>query len=108
MTSRRKGGAADAPAWPVSWKAAAYCDMTDAQWKHHRGMRPPPVGDRRSGFRFRRTDLDAWMELRRLGLWADWKTLVQQHGEQVAWAVMLRRLERKRAEIESLAQEVGS
>ena len=105
--SRRKGGSEQYPEWMVSHKAAAYCDMTDTQWKHHRGMRPPPVGDKRSGFRYRRTDLDAWMELRRLGLWADWKQVRQAHGEQVAWAVMLKRLEKKRAEIDALAVEVS-
>ena len=107
MTSHRKGGSEQYPEWMVSWKAARYCDMTDSQWKHHRKMRPPSVGDRRSGFRFRRTDLDAWMELRRLGLWADSTQLRQEHGEQVAWAVMLRRLETKRAEIDALAAEVS-
>lgn len=91
----------------VSHKAASYCDMTDSQWKHHRGMRPPAVGDRRSGYRYRRTDLDAWMEMRQLGLWPDWKGLVQQHGESVAWQVMLVRLERARASARSAAAEVA-
>jgi hypothetical protein len=104
--SRRKGGGERYPAWMVSWKAAEYCDMTDTQWKHHRGKRPPPVGDRRSGFRYQRTDLDAWMEMRRLGLWADWKQLREAHGEHVAWAIMLRRLEKKRVDIDALALEV--
>ncbi len=107
MTSRRKGGVADAPEWMVSHKAAAYCDMTDNQWKHHRGLRPPAVGDRRSGFRYRRSDLDAWMELRRLGLWADWKPLVQEHGEALAWEIMLVRLERTNAARRARAEEAA-
>lgn len=102
--SRRKGGSEQYPAWMVSHKAAAYCDMTDSQWKHYRGSRPPAVGTRKTGFRFRRTDLDAWMELRQLGLWNDWKQLVQAKTEPVAWATMLRRLESKRAEIDALVE----
>jgi hypothetical protein len=104
--ANRKGGSEQYPAWMVSWKAAEYCDMTDSQWKHYRGWRPPAVGTRKTGFRYRRTYLDAWMELRQLGLWDDWKELVQAKTEPVAWRAMLLRLERKRAELDALALEV--
>ena len=86
MTSENAG-------WMRSKKAAEYCDMTRSQWKHYSaaGLLPPCVRDTRS-HKFGRTYLDTWMELRMRGLWADWKQLVQEHGERKAWDAMLGRL----------------
>jgi len=53
-----------------------------------------------------RSDLLAREEMRRLGLFEDWRELVQEHGEHVAWAVMLKRLAKAQADIEARAQAV--
>jgi len=55
-----------------------------------------------------RSDLLAREEMRRFGLFEDWRELVQEHGEHVAWAVMLKRLEKAQADIEARALAVMS
>jgi len=86
MTSEHSG-------WMRSKRAVEYCDMTPSQWKHYSaaGLLPPCVRDTRA-HKFGRVYLDTWMELRMRGLWADWKQLVQEHGERRAWDTMLGRL----------------
>ena len=105
---KRKGSDSQHPEWMVSWKAAEHCDMTDKQWASYRskGGLPPYLADYRP-YRHRRIDLDAWMQLRQRGLWADWKELVHRVGDSAAWAVMLRRLKDAQDADQRLAAEVA-
>lgn len=66
----------------------------------------PPARRDTKPHQWKRSDLLARAELRRLDLFGDWREMVQERGEHVAWAVMLKRLEKAQADIESLARGV--
>jgi len=67
----------------------------------------PPAKRNTKPHKWRRTDLLAREELDQLDLFGDWLELRQEHGEHVAWAVMLKRLASKQAELEALARGVA-
>lgn len=67
----------------------------------------PPAKRNTKPHKWRRSDLLAREELNQLDLFGDWLELRQEHGEHVAWAMMLKRLEKARAEIDALAQAVA-
>ncbi len=95
--------------WADQYGAAIQAGIPVHKWKRWAIQRlVPPARRDTKPYQWKRTDISAWMELRRLDLWGDWKALCQEHGEHVAWALMLKRLEKALAEIESLAAEVRS
>ena len=95
--------------WTDQYGAAEQVGIPVHRWKRWAIQRlvPPARRDTRP-YQWKRADLSAWMELRCLGLWGDWKALCQEHGEHVAWAVMLKRLASRQAEVEALAKGVRS
>lgn len=107
MISPRVAGLPDWPEWMEKRAGAHFIGVTLGVYRKlmEGGYLPPRRRDTKP-HQWKRTDLSAFMELRRLGLFADYKQLVQAHGEAVAWEVMLRRLDTRRAEIRSLAEGV--
>lgn len=94
--------------WLDTYGVAILLSETPESIRHEvrEGWMPPARRDTQP-HQWKRSDLLARAELRRLDLYGDWRELVQVHGEQVAWAAMLKRLEKKRAEIDALAQGVS-
>jgi hypothetical protein len=95
--------------WTDQYGAADQVGIPVHRWKRWAIQRlvPPARRDTRP-YQWKRSDISAWMELRRLDLWGDWKALCQEHKEMPAWGVMLKRLEKAQAEIEARAQAVRS
>ncbi len=94
--------------WLDTYGAAILLDRTIGQWKSLVRQRlVPPACRLTRPHQWKRTDLLTWKELQRLGLWLDWISLCQEHGEQVAWAVMIKRLARQMAEINALAEGIA-
>jgi hypothetical protein len=94
--------------WLDSYGVALLLSETVESIRHdvREGWLPPARKDTKP-HQWKRSDLLAREELRRLELFGDWRELVQGHGEHVAWAVMLKRLASKQAELEAQAREVA-
>ena len=100
LVRERRASLPQWPEWMEKYGSSHYCGYEVSPWEHYRdgGYLPPRVRDTGRNHRWRRTDLDAWMELRRRDLFGDYKELTQHLGELDAWAVMLKRLEEAKAE----------
>jgi hypothetical protein len=94
--------------WLDTYGVAILLSETAESIRHEvrEGWMPPARRDTKP-HQWKRSDLLARAELRRLDLFGDWRELVQEHGEQVAWVAMLKRLEKAQAEIDARAREVA-
>jgi hypothetical protein len=75
-------------------------------WKPE-GFLPPHHPWTKRHHRWKKSDVDAWSELKRRGLFDDYPELRQQHGESAAWTLMLKRLADARERDQQLAAEVA-
>lgn len=95
--------------WLDTYGVAILLSETPESVRHQvrQGWLPPARRDTKP-HQWSRADLLARAEMRRLGLFADWRELVQEHGEHVTWKAMLKRLAKAQADIEARASEVLS
>ena len=69
----------------------------------------PPEYRSTKPHKWKRFDIEAWIELEELGLFGDWLPLRARLGPKNAWAVMLARLEAENARTAAVvAREVKS
>lgn len=95
--------------WLDTYGVAILLSETPESIRHEvrEGWMPPARRDTMP-HQWKRSDLLARAELRRLDLFGDWRELVHASpNEHVAWAAMLKRLEKAQADIEARAREVA-
>ena len=90
--------------WTDMYGAADQYGISVHQWSH-RGEHRPPAHEDPQGWKWKRADISAMAEMERLELLEHWKPLRQDHGELVAWEIMLGLLAKKKAEIQAQADE---
>ena len=100
------------PEWPeclnirelASYLGIPYGSLRTVKAK---GELPPLAIDTARHQRWRRADIEAWLEMKMRGLVGDWLQLRGQLGEIDGWAVMLKRLEAAQAKTAAVVREVA-